>query len=147
MVIAVAFFILSGMLYGKFGKPVQLFIDTEPRSAQIEVKYPEGTTIEKTDAALLKIESIIGEYEDIEFIQAATGQGLGSMVGAGTGGTHVGSLYVKFVDEKKRGGSTTELITTFREEIGQMPGAEITVEKEAEGPPPEPLWLPSPPSS
>ncbi|MFC1468115.1 efflux RND transporter permease subunit [Verrucomicrobiota bacterium] len=138
MLIALTFFVLSGLLYTQFGQPVQLFIDTEPRSAQIEVKYPEGTAIEKTDATLRKIETLIQDYDDIEFIQASAGQGIGNMIVAGSAGTHLGGLYVKFVDEKTRTGSTSELIATFRKKIGQIPGAEITVEKDQEGPPPQP---------
>lgn len=138
MLIALAFFVLTGLLYREFGKPVQLFVDTEPRSAQIQVKYPEGTAIEKTDQTLRRIETAISDCKDIEFIQTSAGQGIGNILLAGSTGTHLGAIYVKFVDEDKRTGSTSVALSTFRKKIGQIPGAEITVEKEQEGPPPEP---------
>ncbi len=130
--------ILSAQLYGRFGNGVELFVDTEPRAAQIEIRYPEGTAIEKTDAVLRRIESSIAGCEDIEFILATTGQGMGSGFAEGNGGTYLGSLYVKFVDEKERTGSTSGLIQQFRDRIGKIPGAEITVEKLEEGPPVQP---------
>lgn len=138
ILVGVLMLILSSQLYGRFGKEVLLFVDTEPRSAQIEVKYPEGTAIEKTDAALKKIEQKIGGHEDIAFILANVGQGAGNFIDASSGGTHIGSLYIRFADEDDRKGSTTELIKVFREEIGQIPGATVKVDKEEEGPPQQP---------
>ncbi|MCF7847836.1 MAG: efflux RND transporter permease subunit [Kiritimatiellales bacterium] len=138
MIIGLMFLILSTQLYSRFGKDVQLFVDTEPRAAQIEVKFPEGTAIEKTDAALRCIEKLIQGHENIEFIQATAGQGSGSLMVAGSGGTHVGSLYIRFVDEKERTGSTKALIQEFREKVGRIAGAEVKIEHEQEGPPQKP---------
>lgn len=138
LLIGFLFLILSAQLYGRFGQGVLLFVDTEPRSAQIEVKYPEGTALEKTDAALRMIEEKISKLEDIQFIQTSVGQGANQLMAMGGSGTHIGSLYIRFVDEDERTGSTTELIKTFREVIGQIPGAEIKVDKEQEGPPQKP---------
>lgn len=135
LLISVLFLVLSSQLYGRFGKEVTLFVDVEPRGAQIEVRYPEGTAIEKTDETMRLIEDRISGFEDVEFILATTGQGLGSGFASGSGGTYMGSFYVKFVDEKDRTGKTSELIQQFRDCIGQIPGAELKIEQLQEGPP------------
>lgn len=130
--------VLSSQLYGRFGKGVQLFVETEPRAAQIEIRYPEGTAIEKTDLAVKHVEHALQGFDDIEFVLANVGQGMGGEFMNGGNGTYLGSLYVKFVDEKERTGNTTDLIQVFRERIGKIPGAEIKVDKLEEGPPQKP---------
>ncbi len=138
LVVSILILYLSGQLYGRYGEGVTLFVDTEPRAAQIELRYPEGTAIEKTDATMKQIEQAVSGFEDIEFILSTTGQGMGSGFSEGSGGTYLGSFYIKFVDEKERSGSTSRLIQKFRDAIGQIPGAEIKVEQLQEGPPQQP---------
>ncbi len=138
VVLSLLVLVLSAQLYGRFGRGVQLFVDTEPRAAQIEIRYPEGTAIEKTDLAVKQVEAALQGFDDIEFILANTGQGMGGEFMQGGSGTYLGSLYIKFVDEKERTGSTSELIQQFREAIGSIPGAEIKVDKLQEGPPQQP---------
>jgi multidrug efflux pump len=138
LVVSILILYLSGQLYGRYGEGVTLFVDTEPRAAQIELRYPEGTAIEKTDATMKQIEQAVSGFEDIEFILSTTGQGMGSGFSEGSGGTYLGSFYIKFVDEKDRSGSTSRLIQKFRDAIGQIPGAEIKVEQLQEGPPQQP---------
>ncbi|NNJ71139.1 MAG: efflux RND transporter permease subunit, partial [Kiritimatiellales bacterium] len=138
LLVSILFLILSAQLYGRFGKGVLLFVNVEPRAAQIEVRYPEGTAIEKTDAAMRQVEASIQDLDDIEFILSNTGQGMGSGFSEGSGGTYLGSFYVKFVDEKERTGNTSDLIQKFRDRIGQIPGAEIKITDLEEGPPQQP---------
>ncbi|MBI9020439.1 MAG: efflux RND transporter permease subunit, partial [Verrucomicrobia bacterium] len=59
LMLGVAFLILSGELFGRFGKRPEMFADTEPESAQIQVRYPQGTVIETTDVALEEIEAVL----------------------------------------------------------------------------------------
>ena len=130
--------IFSTKLYGQFGQGVQLFVETQPRAAQVEIRFPEGTSINKTDRALQTIEAKLKQYKDIEFILANSGQGADSGSKKGDIGTHLGNLYIKFVDEKDRKENSSELVKQFRTQIGQIVGAEITVQKIQEGPPQKP---------
>ena len=138
LLLGILLLIFSTQLYKRFGRGAQLFVDTQPRAAQIEVRYPEGTSIEKVDQTLRTIEAKLGKYKDIEFILANSGQGAGSEVQKASTGTHLGNLYIKFVDEKDRKENTSELVKDFRQRIGQIPGAKITVKKIQEGPPQKP---------
>ncbi|MGD9873011.1 MAG: efflux RND transporter permease subunit [Kiritimatiellia bacterium] len=130
-----AFLILSIQLYARFGSGQELFPDVEPRSATIGVKFPEGTSIERTDAALASIEEKLTKYEDIKFCLATVGSAGGGTIEGGQGGTHLGNIHVEFVSAQDRTGNTFDLITEIRKDIGLIPGAEVTVAKQEEGPP------------
>ena len=130
-----AFLILTIQIYGRFGKGVELFPDTSPRNAIIEIKFPQGTAIEHTDAVLRGIESQLHPFDDIKFFLATSGQGAGGGFLGGGAGSHLGSIQVEFVDFADRQGDSTELVETLRALAGRYPGAEIKVEKQEEGPP------------
>jgi len=135
--IGVTFFVLTVLVYGRWGKGTELFPDIEPRNAQIQVKFPQGTSLGRTDALLLRIEKILPQYEDVEFFLSEAGSaGGGAMIGGGgAGGTHVGNIHVAFFDAEDRKGDTRDLIARMRQDIGAVPGVEIKVQKEEEGPP------------
>ncbi|MBN1269346.1 MAG: efflux RND transporter permease subunit [Kiritimatiellae bacterium] len=130
-----AFLVLSALIYAKFGRGLELFPEVEPRNAQVEVKFPQGTSIERTDAALRAIEERLPKYEDIKFYLTSVGQGVSSFMGGGGSGTHIGSILIQFVDIAERKADSTELVNRIRDDIGVIAGAEVRVEKEEEGPP------------
>jgi multidrug efflux pump len=129
------FLILTIQIYGRYGKGLELFPDTSPRNAIIEVRFPQGTAIEYTDAVLQGIERQLHPFEDIKFFLATAGQGAGGgFLGGGTGG-HIGNIQVEFVDFQDRKGDSRELVETLRALAGRYPGAEIKVDRQQEGPP------------
>ena len=129
------FLILTVQIYARFGSGVELFPDTSPRNAVIEVRFPQGTAIEYTDNILRGIEKQLHEFEDIKFFLATAGAGAGGgFLGSGSGG-HLGNIHVEFVDFQDRVGDSRELVATLRELAGRYPGAEIKVERQQEGPP------------
>jgi multidrug efflux pump len=130
-----AFLVLTIQIYGRFGKGQELFPDVAPRNAVIEVKFPQGTSIERTDAVLLEIEKKLPKYDDVEFYLTTVGAGGGGgFLGSGAG-THLGSIRVEFLDYADRAGDSMQLVDAIRSDIGEIPGAEIKVDKEEEGPP------------
>jgi len=131
---AIAFLVLTMQVYNRYGEGVELFPDVEPRNATIDLKFPQGTSIERTDAVLADFEKKLEKYEDIEFYMTTVGAGKGSFSG-NTVGTHRGSIHIEFVDALDRQTNSFATIKMIREDIGQIAGAEIKVEKEAEGPP------------
>ena len=125
--------VLTVQVYVRWGKGVELFPDVEPRNAIIDLKFPQGTGIERTDAALRAIEQGLPRYADVEFFLTTVGAAGGSF--AAGAGTHLGNIHVEFLGAEEREGNTTELVKRIREDIGLVPGAEVKVEKEEEGPP------------
>ncbi|AKJ64034.1 efflux RND transporter permease subunit [Kiritimatiella glycovorans] len=138
VVTGLLFLVLSVQLYERYGRGIILFPDVEPRFAQVEVKYPEGTQIEKTDATLRRIEGLVKDLPDIEFILSNAGQGTGEVIGGESEGTHLGSLYIEFVDEEERTTDTNLLVDRIRGRIPRAPGMDLKVTGEQAGPPREP---------
>lgn len=130
-----ALFVLTVQIYARFGKGIELFPDTAPRNAQIEVRFPQGTAIERTDAVMREIEEKLKPYSDIEFFLTTVGMGSGGgFLGSGAG-SHLGNVHAEFLDYQEREGDSAELVEILREVIGSVAGAEITVDKQQEGPP------------
>lgn len=134
LILGFTLLILSGQLFGRFGKRPELFANTEPESAQIQVKYPQGTVIETTDAALKKIETVLEPYSEIEFFQSNAGQGNASS-GESASGTHVGTIYIDFLAENQCEIPPSDVVEQIRAALPVLPGAEVTIEKDRRGPP------------
>lgn len=134
LMLGIAFLILSTELYKRYGSGVELFPTTEPEAAQIQVKYPQGTSIETTDAALSELEKLVAPYDEIEFFQSNAGQGNASFDSVSSG-THIGSIYIEFVDEALRKIPASQVADEIREALPALPGAEVTIEKDRRGPP------------
>jgi len=129
------FLVLTIQLYGRYGKGVELFPQTSPRNAVIEVKFPQGTSIERTDAALKDIESRLAPYQDIKFFLTTAGAGAGGGFLGGGKGTHLGSIHAEFLDFGERKGDSAALVEELRKVAGRIPGAEVKVAQQEEGPP------------
>lgn len=135
MLIGIGCLILTVQLYGRYGKGVELFPEIEPRNATIDVKFSQGTGIEFTDQAMKQLEKKLGEYEDIKFFLTTVGAPGATAMMAGGGGTHVAQIHVEFLEASQRKSNTSDLVGIIRDDIGLIPGAEVKVEKQKEGPP------------
>jgi multidrug efflux pump subunit AcrB len=134
LLLSLTFLGLSAELYKRYNRGVELFPTTEPESAQIQIKYPQGTAIETTAAALREIEKVLEPYNEIKFFQSNAGQG-NSSFDSTSSGTHIGSIYIDFIDEELRKTPASEVIEQIRAVLPVLPGAEVTIEKERRGPP------------
>lgn len=129
------FLVLTVLIYAWLDRGVELFPETEPRNATVNVKFSQGTSIERTDAALRRVEEVLSRYEDIQFYGTTVGSGgQNGLFGGGGSGGHMGSIHIEFVDAKDRKENSTKLVERIREELGAVPGAEVQVEKQEEGP-------------
>ena len=126
--------LLTVASFGLWGKGVELFPETDPRACTIQVRYPEGTGIDRPDRVLRAIEQQLQQYEDVEYYQSTAGALSGGLT-SGAAGTHVGSMLVRFVDFENRKDPSREVLGRIRDEMADFPGAEITVEEQEEGPP------------
>ena len=136
VVFGLLFFVLTAQLYGRLGRGIELFPSTDPRSASINISYPQGTNIEKTDETLRALEQKLYKYEDIKFFLATAGAAGGrGFHGGGGSGTQLGNIYIEFKDAAERKENSLELVEKIRRDVGKIPGAEVTVEREKEGPP------------
>ncbi len=129
------FLFASFEFYAHFGKGAELFPDVDPRNAIIKVKFPQGTAIERTDATMRRIEALLPEYPDVKFYLATTGMAEGDGLSMGAKATHMGQIHVEFLPYGERSISSMKLIDNIRDRLPNVPGAEITIDKQEEGPP------------
>lgn len=134
------FLVFTLLTFALFSRGMELFPDVDPRNAQINVKFPQGTSIEKTDEALARIEKQIlantNDYQDIRFVLATVGgSGAGDFFPGAGGGVNSGEVRVEFKDWHERLGTTSNLISLLRKRVPRMPGAEVKVDYMKEGPP------------
>jgi len=138
------FVILIGtfMALGIVGPKVVFFPDSEPNFAYVYIQMPIGTDAAVTDSITAivekKVMKIIGEKNPIV-------NSVISNVGIGAGdpqdpdrtiAPHKGKVSVAFVKFAERKGKlSSDILNRMQEEIKDIPGAEISVEKEAGGPP------------
>ncbi len=124
-------------LYAKIGKGTEFFPEGDPERAVIDVRMPQGTNIRETDRIVRLIEDRIRPYEPwFKNIVTNVGSSGGGMdIIASAGGPHLANITLVFYDFAERQRPSTEIIAEIRKTIADIPGAEINVEGEEEGPP------------
>ena len=135
--------VLSIYVYFAKQPKVDFFPVNEPQYVNVFIEKPLGTDIETTNAFTERLEGKIIELMKpydfmVESIVAQVGAGT-SDPGAGPQGgvtPHKARITVAFQDfQERQGVSTGELMEKIREEVGNYPGAVISVEKNRSGPP------------
>lgn len=129
------FLFASVEFYVHYGRGVELFPDVDPRNAVISVELPQGAAIERTDAVIRRVEAFLPEYDDITFFLATVGQQPSDGMSSGANATHAGQIHVEFRPYNERTQSSLALIDDIRRRLPVVPGADITIEKQEEGPP------------
>jgi multidrug efflux pump len=139
MTLFLAVCLLAGlaMLYGKMGLGTQFFPEGDPERAVITVRTPQGTNIHETDRIIRLIEKRIEPYRPwIEHTVTNVGSAGGVMtLTTSAGGPHLANVTMVFYDYAIRKRPSMEIIAAARQAIADIPGAEIKVEREKEGPP------------
>lgn len=158
-IISLGTFVLLFIAFGGFGASigsqrtkVEFFPDNTPNQIIVYIEYPQGTDIEKTNLIMKDLEERVykvlnlPEYIDNGYnflVESAVSQ-----VGAGSGNPqtdggstaempHKGKITASMREYKfRRGADSKELQRKVTEALrGIYPGLEISVEKEAVGPP------------
>ncbi|MCB8995260.1 MAG: efflux RND transporter permease subunit [Bacteroidales bacterium] len=129
-------------LLGLTNPKVVFFPDNDPNSIFALVKMPVGTNVSVTDSVTRVVEGrIMKVLEDQPKVveSVITNVALGASDSQFEGGittSNKGKVTVNFVEFAKRKGVKTEpFINMFREAVKDIPGATVTVGKQAMGPP------------
>ncbi len=135
--LSVCLLIGLGILYAKVGKGTEFFPQGDPERAFISVRAPQGTNIRETDRIVRQIEGRIEPYKPwIKHVVTSVGSAsAGFDIMASAGGPHLANISLIFYDFAERQRPSTEIIAGIRNDIADIAGAEIKVEKEEEGPP------------
>lgn len=133
-----SFMLLFGivMAYGFLGHGVELFPDIEPNRAIVEIKAPEGTSLEASDQLTKRIEEITIDEPDLRYVIAEVGTSGGDGMGGGDSAqSNMSKLSLDFVEREDRKEHSNDVLARIRDALAPISGAEIKVEKQKEGPP------------
>lgn len=136
--VAIAFTLLLALsiTYFKREHGIILFPDVDPNRAIINVELPQGTNIEETDRITRVLEERLQEYRPyLEHYITNVGRSGGMTIGPSATGSHVAAITLIFPDYEVRERPSNEIITELRRKVVGIPGAEIRVEAEEQGPP------------
>ena len=146
--------ILSVVLLGLFMPKVIFFPNNEPKYLNIFIEKPIGTSIEETNEVTKKLEAMVldaikiyeepnpetGEMENflINSVIAQVGKGTSDPAQGFTAGStpNKARITISFVKYTKRHGINTNVVLSdMRNLVKGIPGANIVVGKDANGPP------------
>jgi multidrug efflux pump len=137
-------FIGSFVAVGIRKPAIAFFPKGDPKFVYTYLKMPVGTRVEVTDSITKVLErriyGVIGEHNpDVESVitNVAIGAGdPGEATAAGTSASHMGKVGVAFKELSERTGPATHIyMDKIREVVKGIPGAEVSVDQEASGPP------------
>lgn len=150
----IATFMLFGMSVGSGRTKIEFFPENTPNEVYVYIEYPEGTSITKTNTLTKAIEGRVYDVVNRDMYQDPNGnnylvESAVSQVGEGAGNPqtdggssaempHRGKVTVSMREYKYRNGLDTEKLRGKIQEslTGIYPGVSISVEKNADGPPP-----------
>jgi len=124
-----------GFLFLKFNSGMELFPDTEPEFATVNIDAPSGTRIGVTDGYTTRVEGFVADLPDLKAYTASVGVPIDQMTGGGSLPSHQGQVTMQFVPMRERAVSSRASLERLRAELGDFTGARITVKKMDEGPP------------
>ncbi|MDT8440502.1 MAG: efflux RND transporter permease subunit [Desulfuromonadales bacterium] len=127
---------LFGVLVAKQVLGVELFPDVEPNRAFVEIKAPEGTSLDTSDSYARIVEAAALHETELKHVTAEIGVAPSGEAGAESGSqSHMGRVSLEFLDSEDRQEPSSALLDRLRQTLVGFTGAEIKVEKEKPGPP------------
>jgi multidrug efflux pump subunit AcrB len=139
MLLSLALLVATILLYDKRNYGLDLFPQTDPQQANINIRAAQGANIEASNERGRVVEARLEPYrEQIEHAIANVGSAGGAMnFSANAGGPHIANVNLVFIDYEDRDPDypSTQVVNDIREAVKGIPGAEIKVEKQEEGPP------------
>jgi multidrug efflux pump subunit AcrB len=139
----IALFFFTVFLTGIVKPTVLFFPNSDPNNIYVYIKMPGGTDQRVTDSitsiAEQKVYKVIGKNNpDVESIISNVTIGAEEEGFTSTGTPfNRGKVSINFIEHKLRttGISTTKYLEVLRKEVKDIPGAEISVDKNQNGPP------------
>ena len=140
----VVLFVVSIFAVGARKPKVDFFPKGDPKFIYTYLQMPVGTRVEVTDSVTRELEKrvykVIGRHNpDVESVISNVAIGAGDpaeATAAGTSQSHLGKVGVAFKELSERTGQATHIyMDDIREAVKGIPGANISVDQEASGPP------------
>jgi multidrug efflux pump subunit AcrB len=127
---------------------IEFFPKGDPNQVYVYLKLPSGTNVNYTDSITRVLEARVNKVLENDKTKNPLVESIISNVAVGAGDpmrgdrstrSELGRIQVNFVEFEKRHGKSTEpYLERLRNELKGIPGAEISIDQEASGPPTEP---------
>ncbi|MDH7515521.1 MAG: efflux RND transporter permease subunit [Bacteroidota bacterium] len=130
--------VLVVLLFGAFNTGVVFFPDMEPRLVTVNITMPPGTPLGVTDQVTREVERRIAAlpgYRDVEFMVANVGVSNSPFDFGAVTTANKASVAVNFYEKAKRSTSPMKTLEQIRAVTADIPGADITAERQQMGPP------------
>jgi multidrug efflux pump len=147
-VLLILSFVILGISVATGRVGIEFFPKGDPNQVYVYLKLPSGTNVNYTDSVTRVLEAKVNKVLDndktknplVESIISNVAVGAGDpMRGDRTTRSELGRIQVNFVEfEKRHGKSTQPYLESLRNELKGVPGAEISIDQEASGPPTDP---------
>ena len=147
-VLLILSFVILGISVSTGRVGIEFFPKGDPNQVYVYLKLPSGTNVNYTDSITRVLEAKVNKVLDndktknplVESIISNVAVGAGDpMRGDRTTRSELGRIQVNFVEfEKRHGKSTQPYLESLRNELKGVPGAEISIDQEASGPPTDP---------
>lgn len=131
--------------------PVVFFPKGDPNFIYVYLKLPVGTSVDYTDSITRDLEQRVDKVLGIDYAKGKTNPVVESVIsnvaigasdpasGDRSTSPQLGRIQISFVEfEKRHGIATAPYLDSIRRVIKGVPGAEISVDQEQNGPPTEP---------
>ena len=134
-------FFLSIFLIGVVKPKILFFPDNEPASVLVYIKMPEGTDQIVTDSVTKLVENkiykVLGKNNGlVESIVTNVGIGASESIFDRSVSASRGKVTINFIENKFRHGKRTRpYLDSIRAQVKDIPGAQVSVEKNKMGPP------------
>ncbi len=137
LMLAVLVLVASILLYVLRAPGVEFFPQTDPQRAIVDLRLPQGTSIQESDRLARLVEGRIERHRPyMKHVVTNVGMaGQSSLLSMGTGGPHLANVTILFPEYEVRTHPSEDIIAEIRRELSDIAGAEVTVDKEKTGPP------------
>jgi len=137
LALAIMLLVTLVILYGKMDHGVVLFPEFDPVRANIDIRLPQGTSIEETDRITQEVETRLAPYrQNLQHFVSNVGlSGGGGGLGPSSAGPNTAQITLIFKDYDIRERPSAEIIAELRDRLADIPGVEIDVKEEEQGPP------------
>ncbi|QUX95757.1 MFS transporter [Marinomonas sp. CT5] len=115
--------------YGKFGKGIEFFPSIEPESANLDIRARGDLSLEEKDSLVRQVEQQVLGTPALKSVVATTY----ATPGNNSAPDSIGTISMELIDWYKREPATI-ILDRIRERTKQIPGIEVSAQKEQGGP-------------
>ena len=128
-------FAVVAICFRIFNAGVELFPDVEPTYASVKIDAPSGTRIEVSDSYSRTVEREVAQMSDLKAYVTQVGAASDGMGVNQEAPPNSSILSLEFIDQADRTLSSRDQLETLRTHLSEFTGADLTVDKQEEGPP------------